>query len=505
MKVLLINIPFLFQNRYEATLWHCLGLLQIASYLRKHHHDVAILDSFREGYHNINDYHGLCRIGLPNSDIIKRIPEDTQLIGVSVPFSHFAVLAHELIESIKTHYPQIPLVLGGIYPSSQPESAVMSKADFVVLGEGEEPMLHLVNALSDGTSVEWPSVIKSKEDLNMSRSYFMKDLSKLPLPARDLVDFSKYVELSPRGSKGKRSASIVTSRGCPYDCGFCSIHPVSGYNWRAFSSQQVIKEINHLVDTYNINNLEIEDDNFTHDPVRAEEILNGIIEINKTKGYLSWHAQNGVRIDTLNENLVKLFKESNAQLVNLALEHGDEEMLKIIGKKLNLKKVEEVVRWYAKYGISGYLFMICGYPGETRKRHKKALKFYRKMYKIAPQLLPGVFYAQPYPNTKLYKLCVEKQYIDSDKIFDLHSHTRFSTENMVWIETKDFDKKEVVKRKDEILRIFKNYYEKNIKPPHRTRKMLQQLRNLLGHTSWLIGQQMQKTVPGLYTFLKKYL
>jgi magnesium-protoporphyrin IX monomethyl ester (oxidative) cyclase len=456
MKVLLINLPFVFEDKKDIKMSHCLGIMQIASYLIKNNHEVSIIDALGEGFDNIERNKNYFRVGLSDDEIVHRISPEYELIGISVPFSHLARLAHELIDKIKDRFKDIPVVMGGVYPSSQPELAVKSGADFLILGEGEEPMLHLINYLSKQTD-ELPSWIINKDsDLKNATSYFSKNINAFPLPARELIDFNKYLNNSPRNDANikRRSASIITSKGCPYDCEFCSVHNVCGYKWRPYSAQRVLEEINQLVDHYQVNNIEIEDDNFTIDAGRVEEILHGIIEINNKKQFLSWQASNGLRIETLNEKLIKLFKESNCGDICIALEHGNGEMIDIMGKRLDLDKVLEVIELFKKYQIRAYIFTINGYPGETKERFYDALRFYSRIKKIYPEIRFYSFIAQPYPNTKLLKKCVQEGYLPEGLFSDISKISLFSTANKVWIETPDFDKAEVLRRKRKLENTF---------------------------------------------------
>ncbi|HZL09693.1 MAG TPA: radical SAM protein [Prolixibacteraceae bacterium] len=451
MKILLLNLPFIFDRKSDIILSHCLGIFQIASFLRENNYEVSILDALQEGIDKSEKYNkNYYRVGLSDEEIIEKISPDIDLIGISIPFSHLAKSAHNLIDKIKTKYSDIPIVIGGVYPSSQPELAVKSRADYIVLGEGEEPMLDLVNFLSKKTEELPHSIIQKESDLIHAKNHFTKDINRFPLPARDLVDFNKYLDRSPRNVRGWKSASIITSKGCPFDCEFCAVHSVCGYKWRPFTTQIVLDEINYLVDNYQVNNIEIEDDNFTINQTRVEEILHGIIEINKNKQFLSWQALNGLRIDTLNEDLIRLFKESNCRHLNIALEHGDQDMLNIIQKKLNLEKVVEIVGLLKKYEIDSHVFTIYGYPGETKERFENALNFYSKLKKIAPNVIFKFFIAQPYPNTKLFKRCVQEGYLPQDMFSDVSKISNFSTSNKIWITTPDFDKNEIMRRKNRL-------------------------------------------------------
>lgn len=448
MKILLINIPFVFEKKNDISLSHCLGILQIASYLKQNNCNVVILDALQLGFDNIQKKDGFYRVGLTNMQIINKITNDFDLIGISIPFSHLAFLAHELIEKIKDAFPQIPIVIGGVYPSTQPELAIKSKADYIVIGEGEEPMMNILNYLRKNLTVLPDCVIRKNSNLERVKPCFSSRINHFPLAARELIDFRKYSLNPPRNdADGLRSASVITSRGCPYNCDFCSVHPVCGYNWRPITSKKVIEEINHLIDNYDVNNIQIEDDNFTIDNIRTIEILNGIIDINKKKAPLSWQASNGLRIDTLNENIIALISKSNCRYVSVALEHGDIKMLEIMNKKLSLEKAFEIIELLAKYKIKTIIYVIYGYPGENKERFQNALNFYLKLKKLGSNIYFNFFIAQPYPNTKLFEKCVQNGYLPGSLFSDIQKVNRFSTLNKIWIETPDFNKVEVKKRK----------------------------------------------------------
>jgi magnesium-protoporphyrin IX monomethyl ester (oxidative) cyclase len=458
MNIVLINPPYIFSKRSDIVFPQCLGLLYISASLIKDEHSVVVIDSLWEGRNNITALaDGTVKVGLDNQEIIARLHENTELIGLSVPFSHFAPHAHVLVADLKRALPSIPVVMGGVYPSTQPGLAMTSEADYFILGEGEVSMSKLADCFTSKSFESLPAGVIAKCDVNASQKaspQYVRDVDGIPFPQRELLEFEKYVAISPRNQRGWRTASILSSRGCPYDCEFCSVHPVCGYKWRPRSAKNVLCEIESLIDQYKVNHFEIEDDNFSFNKERTIEILEGIIEINSRRKSekIAWSTPNGIRIDTLDEKVMEVISRSNCLAISIALEHGDGDVLKIMRKKLSLEKVEKITNFAHKYNISTNIFIIYGYPGESRERFERALDFYSHLRNIAPKINFLFFLAQPYPGTKLYERCLKEGYIEEDFFNSIEKVSRFSTASTCWINTPDFDKEELLRREKELIK-----------------------------------------------------
>lgn len=418
---------------------HLLGLLYIASAARCGGHNVRIIDA-----QTLEDDD----LQIEN-DFYKEALRDTDVVGISIPFSHLAEIGHEVVHRLKELRSSIPIVLGGTYVTCQPAMAATSGADYLSLGEGEIPFSQLLDRLSRGTApVDMPGLVDCRNRGALSTTpYHSSDLDAMPVIARDLVPYQEYVKRSQRNVLDTSTASIITSRGCPYDCEFCSIHSVFGYKWRPRSVESVLNEIDYLIRNYDVHNLEIEDDNFTLDSDRAATILEGLIQQNEHGMQLTWTAPNGLRIDTLNDQIVELFARSGCRYVFLALEHGDEYVLNdIIGKKLDLNQVGRVISLFAKHRIRCYVFVLYGYPGETQRAFQQALEYYHYL----KQLYPGLEYAfllpEPYPGTRLWHRAMNSGWIPPSAFDTPASMSAFYYSGGPWILTPDMPREEVIQR-----------------------------------------------------------
>ena len=144
MKVALINPPFVFPVTEQISHSQILGLRYLSAYLKSRgHHRVEIWDALHLGFGQVRKYYDGYQVGLEPEDLVSRISGDTDLIGVSVPFSQLAPIAHQIVAAAKAHLPRVPIILGGVYASSQPELALTSGADWILVGEGEEALYRI--------------------------------------------------------------------------------------------------------------------------------------------------------------------------------------------------------------------------------------------------------------------------------------------------------------------------------------------------------------------------
>jgi len=257
------------------------------------------------------------------------------------------------------------------------------------------------------------------------------DINKLPFPARHLLDMEKYIKLNKTHylkSKGKRVISVLTSRGCNFNCSYCSSTKFFG-KWRGISPEKVIKEIDYLIKKYNVDEIQFEDDNMIYDRKRAIKIFNGIKKYN-----ISFCFPNGVIINSVDKELLKLMKEAGCYSITYGVEVGNKEILhKIIKKPLVFEKIKQVIDETKKAGTFVNIFMMVGLPGETKENIKETFEFAK--YLCPDNVFLSIF--NPLIGSELYDICIENNYIKNlDFENNLYVKGNITTEEFTaeWLE-----------------------------------------------------------------------
>ena len=413
MRVCLINPPCIKPKSWgKPTVFQPLGIAYVAALLKRQY-EVSIIDAPTEGRRNIEQIDGTkYRVGLKNKEIANRIRRwSPDVVGITIPFSGWSKTAFEVASTVKSIDKDIITVLDGQHPSARPEDCLTDpNIDFVVIGEPEQTVFELAGALEQGKveglkKVRGIAFIKNGKTVINSPRPFIQDLDSLPFPARHLLPMAEYfaaVKENPLigGEVHKRWTIMITSRGCPYNCVFCSIHTVMGKKWRGRSPENVVDEIEQLIHTYHIEQIDFFDDNMTLNKKRMENICDLIVK----RGLdIEWHTPNGIRADTLDQNLLTKMRESGCKKIKIAPESGVQRVVdQIIKKNLDLKEVENAVVLSRKVGIKVGCFFVIGLIGETKEDIEATINY---AYKLR-QLGANRFYfsiATPLYGTKLYE------------------------------------------------------------------------------------------------------
>lgn len=420
MRVCLINPP-----RIQPKLWgkpsvfQPLDIAYVAAVLEEQH-KVCIIDAPTEGWRNLKEIEGKrYRLGLTNEEIAAKVKVwSPDFVVITVPFSGWLKTALEVASTVKSIDKNITNVLIGMHPSTRPaDCLVHSCIDFVVIGEPEQTVSELASVLERRENerlreVRGISFINNGERVITPRRPFIQDLDSLPFPARHLLPmdalFAAVKENPTRGEIRKPCARILTSRGCPHNCIFCSNHIMMGKKWRGRSPENVVDEIEQLVNNFHIKQIDFEDDNLTADKKRMETICDLII---KRRLDIKWYTPNGVRADNLDENLLTKMKSAGCERILIAPESGVQRVVnQIIKKDLDLEKVEQVVTLSRKAGIKVGCFFIMGFIGETKNDIKATINYAYKLKQLGADHF-YFNYAMPLFGTELYEQAKSKGFL----------------------------------------------------------------------------------------------
>ncbi|MBN1364215.1 MAG: B12-binding domain-containing radical SAM protein [Syntrophaceae bacterium] len=402
-KILLIKPSFLemMENKYVI---QPMGLMYIGAVLKKTGHEVKIHDSAIDN----NDFHVLRQI------LMKWKPD---FIGISIIVTE-VTRTKTIIGIIREIIPDVPVTLGGPWPSIDPGEAInILEADFVVIGEGEFVFPNLIDAINKKLPTDsvagTASLVNGTIKINSSRYLSENELNLLPFPAWDLLDHNLYSKAPSVINLGSRPPTmlILTSRGCPYHCIYC--HKTMGKVFRKRSVESVLAEIEELRFKYGFKEFIILDDCFNIDRERMYAILAGIRD---RFGDVKLHFRNGLRADILEPEDMLLFKQAGTVSVDFAIETASPRLQKMIRRNLNIDKAFLIINAAVKAGIytSGY-FMI-GFPTETYEEASATVEF------AAHSSLHRAYFLnpKPFPGTELAEMLSDKQiekYHEIDPIY----------------------------------------------------------------------------------------
>jgi anaerobic magnesium-protoporphyrin IX monomethyl ester cyclase len=411
MRVCLINPPRIQPKAWgKPNVFPPIGLAYVAAVLEKAH-EVCIIDAPTEGWKNLQDLdRATYRVGLNNTEIADKVKRwSPDVVVIEIPFSGWAKTAFEVASTVKGINKDIITVLEGQHPSARPEDCLANpNVDFVVMGEPENAIFELVDALGKEKrnlkKIKGIGFVKNGVPVITSPQPLLEDLDSLPFPARHLLPMEEYnaaVKENPlRGEISKPWTIMITSRGCPYDCVFCTHHIVWGRKWRGRSPENVVDELEQVIKTYHVKQIDFLDDNMTLDRKRMENICDLIV---KRGLRIEWFTPNGVRADTLDEKLLKKMKRSGCKKIRVAPESGVQRVVdQVIKKNLDLRSVERAVVLCKKVGIKVGCFFVIGLIGETKEEIEETIKFAYKLRQLgADSFIFSI--ATPVYGTRLYE------------------------------------------------------------------------------------------------------
>ena len=449
MKILLINPPLsrIIDSSLPKILLEKgdpmppLGLMYLAGYLEKYtDYQIKILD---------------CQIKKIDYNQLKNfvIQEKPDVVGITTTtFTLLDVI--KTAEIVKKTNPEIKIILGGPHVHIYPEETIKIKEiDYCVLGEGEKPLKELLNNIDSPELLHQVKGIVFKykgKVINTGLRELIQNLDSIPFPARHLTPYKKYGSVL---AKRFPVTTMFTSRGCPFKCLFCD-RPHLGNIFRARSAKNVVEEMEQC-QKMGIKEIFIYDDTFT---VNRQRIIDICTEIQKKNLHITWDIR--ARVDTVDQELLKMMKQAGCQRIHYGVEAGTEKILSILRKGITLKQIRNAFEWSKKIGIETLAYFIIGSPQETREDIEETIK-------LAKKLKPD--YANfsimtPYPATDIYKLGLKTKVLSHDYWKEFAQNPRSDFIPFFW--------EEILSQKELIQLVEKAYRSFYLSPGYIIRKIL---------------------------------
>jgi len=422
MKILLIK-PSCTVYKSDPTLPSATlpyGIAYLASYLLSKGEQVRVIDSLSEGINCVKKEKNKTKIGLSDKEIEKRIKNfNPDVVGITSMFTAYFQDAHNLARLVKKINPNIKVVLGGAHVSINPELTVKDKSvDIAIKGEGEETLWEIVKALKnrkDYTNIKGTVMRKGNKTISNPPRYPIENLDTLPFPAYHLFPLETYFKVAKESPFLMRSkqCSVISSRGCPGDCSYCSIHSVWGHVWRGRSPRNIVDEMEFLIKNYGVKEFGFLDDSVACSKKRMEEICK---EITKRKLDIKWSTPNGISHWTLNEQLLDKMKASGCYRVTFGIESGNLKTREFIGWKKNfsLEQAKRITKYANRIGLWTISTFIIGFPYEDEKSINDTINF-----AIESDTDFAIFFLLiPFPGTRVYEVFKKEGLLNFDDLLD---------------------------------------------------------------------------------------
>ncbi len=367
MKILFTHGYFLSEDPKELQIMRPyvpLGILYISSYLEKHGFENEVFDSTFSTLDQLKE-----KISVSSPDVIAIYTNLMTKLNVLKIIKY--------IRSQPTLH-HIKIILGGPEVRNYSENFLNYGADFIVIGEGEETMLELVNYLNNSvtlsvveasklSSIKGLAYLENGNLIITPERQLIKDINVLPFPNRQKIDFTPYLN-GWKTHHGYSMMSVNTMRGCPYTCKWCS-RAVYGGTYRRRSPQLVAQELKMIKTTYNPDMIWFVDDVFT---IHHKWLTEFAEEVKKLDAIIPYEVIS--RADRLNEEVIKVLKASGCFRVWVGAESGSQKIIDAMDRRVSVMQTREMINLTKQHGIEAGTFIMLGYPGETKEDIKDTIE-----------------------------------------------------------------------------------------------------------------------------------
>jgi anaerobic magnesium-protoporphyrin IX monomethyl ester cyclase len=435
MKICLIEPPKFVSltNPVSTAVMPPIGLAYIAGTLEHAGHIVSVVDAVGSAPESFFPFGRMRGRGLTPPDIVARVPDDVQLIGISTMFSSYWPMVRNIIVGLRERFPDRTIVLGGEHGTGLPTLCLEeAPLDVVVMGEGEETALELAEVVASGRPVHDIAGIAFRRRtadgvaivVNPRRKR-MRGIDDIPLPAWHLFDIEAYIRTNqPHGASRGRFMPMLATRGCPFQCTFCTSPQMWTQLWVARDPKLVVDEIQMYMRTYGAVDFQFEDLTAV---VRKDWIVAFCDELIARGLRITFQLPSGTRSEAIDAECARKMKAAGCHEFAFAPESGDPRVLKAIKKQVNLARMFDSARAAIASGINVGCFFIIGLPQDD---YRSIFKTYGVAAKCAWFGFSNVNFSpfSPQPSTEEFKklsqqgvICVNDDYLMS--LFDFQDIT----------------------------------------------------------------------------------
>lgn len=383
----------------------------LAAVLREEGFTVRVLDAAGEDLDRLTEYDEFRLLGLPKEEILERIPADVAAVGISCMFSNEWIYLKEVIDAIKERFPRAVTVMGGEHASAIPAYCLEScrGLDYCICGEGEGPIVAFAKAVlrgeGDVRAVGGLAYRDGDRIVVNPQAPRLSAIDEIPFPAWDLLPVEAYLErgLATITRRGQRIMPMLATRGCPYQCKFCSNPQMYGTRYFIRDVNEVIREIKWLRETYRITGFEMVDLTFITKRPWVKEFCRRLL----AEGIdLKWNVPT-TRSEAIDEEVVELLKASGCANLTMTPDSGSPRMIEEMKKRVNLAHITKTVKTILRSGIVLKVNLVIGFPGE---RHRDVWQSLLYGIKLAIIGCPSIFFYRfvPYPGSEYYEHCRQR-------------------------------------------------------------------------------------------------
>jgi radical SAM superfamily enzyme YgiQ (UPF0313 family) len=405
-----------------STLVPPLGLAYIAGAIEAQGYSVTLIDSLIAAPLNHTPYFQGYLLGISLSEVAARIPADAKAVGITCMFTHEWPMVVQLVKLIKALRPELPVVVGGEHVTAIPEfSLATSQVDALVLGEGEETAAELFVALVSGNPIDEISGIAFQRDgeifVNKRRAR-RRQIDEIARPSWHLFDLEAYHDNRFVGGVYSEQVTVpmLATRGCPYQCTYCSSPNMWTTRWIPRDPKEVADEIESYIETYGAGNFPFYDLTAVIQKKWIVDFCNEIID----RGLdITWQLASGTRSEAIDEEVAALL--NRAGMINMAYapESGSDRTRRFIRKRVTGEKLNKSIAAAASADLSVAAYMVIGFPHDGRQEMRETLDFLRDIAKRGVNDLGSGYYSA-LPGTELFRTLYENGDVVIDREYFRH-------------------------------------------------------------------------------------